>query len=166
MFKSDWYNILGPGPQGEHPERRLPFRDASFTKVISRHSSFCAAEVARVLQHGGTLVTQQLGGTKTQAHVSERDHLLDAPPSEEYWSLRPTIEAAGLHVIQWWEADVAITYRDIGALVVFFLVVPWAVPDFTVDTYRTRLYTLHQRIQREGGLVTHRGYEFGEVYKA
>ena len=40
----------------------LPFEDSSFSLVVSRHESYVASEVARVLRPGGLFLTQQLGG--------------------------------------------------------------------------------------------------------
>ena len=45
-------------------------------------------------------------------------------------------------------------YADIGAVVFALPQVPWHVVDFDVDRNRQHLHRLHQRLQRDGQLVT------------
>ena len=54
----------------------LPFPDESFPLVINRHESFYPAEVKRILQRGGSFITQQVGA----AHYQELMALFDVPP--------------------------------------------------------------------------------------
>jgi hypothetical protein len=46
-------------------------------------------------------------------------------------------------------------FYDVGAVVYFLRLVVWIVDDFTVDRYRDRLVSLHERIQRDGPFVAH-----------
>jgi hypothetical protein len=47
-----------------------------------------------------------------------------------------------------------IVFFDVGAVVYFLRLVPWTVPDFTVDKYRAALRRLHDVIERHGRFET------------
>jgi SAM-dependent methyltransferase len=46
----------------DEPRGRLPFPSGSFALVTSRHESFVASEIARVLVRDGVFLTQHVGG--------------------------------------------------------------------------------------------------------
>lgn len=48
----------------------LPFPDQSYDLVLDRHSAFNASEVARILVHDGTFLTQQVDGRATDLHAA------------------------------------------------------------------------------------------------
>ena len=62
------------------------------------------------------------------------------------------LAAAGFQIIDQREEFPETVFRDIGAVVYYLKAVPWQIPDFSVDTYRTRLRSLHERIEADGGL--------------
>jgi hypothetical protein len=46
-------------------------------------------------------------------------------------------------------------FHDVGAVIYFLRLVVWIVPGFTVERFRDRLRTLHDRIERDGPFVAH-----------
>jgi hypothetical protein len=46
-------------------------------------------------------------------------------------------------------------FYDVGAVVYFLRLVIWIVPNFSVERYRDRLWSLHQQIGRDGRYVAH-----------
>jgi SAM-dependent methyltransferase len=134
-------------------EPRLPFADGAFDLVINRHESFVAREVARVLEHGGMFLTQQIG----DGVFREFNDLLGARPAQQpEWRLSVAVRqlaAADLTVEASAEGQEQVTFADVGALVWYLRMVPWTVPDFTVEAYRARLAQLQEQIDREGSIT-------------
>jgi SAM-dependent methyltransferase len=124
----------------------LPFDDGSFDLVTNRHESFLASEVARVLRAGGVFMTQQLG----DGVFREFNELLGAEvPQRQAWHLRlavDQVERAGLSVTQSAESREEVAFADVGALAWYLRMVPWTVPDFSIEIYRERLRELHERV--------------------
>jgi SAM-dependent methyltransferase len=134
----------------------LPFGDATFDLVVSRHP-VCIRwdEVARVLKPGGTYFSQDVG------HGSVRElteflmgpqPLTAGPTRDPKWSVAHA-EAAGLTVVDVREFSGRMEFRDIAAVVHFLRKVVWIVPDFSVDTYRERLRAMHEQIEASGPFV-------------
>lgn len=130
----------------------LPFTDAAFPLVINRHESYYPSEVFRILQPGGSFLTQQVGG----AHNQQVNQLLGAPPAyDPRWDLdfaARQLEATGFLIQDRREAFPQTVFTDIGALVYYLKAVPWQIPGFNVDSYRDRLHAIHERIQADGPL--------------
>jgi hypothetical protein len=121
----------------------VPFPGGRFDLVMNRHESFDPAELTRVLRPGGMFLTQQVGGDDfLEAHqLFGSAHRY---PSFTLGEVTGQLTAAGLRV----EASAAWTgtyrFHDIGALVGYFALVPWDVPDdFSVDRYAPTLLRLH-----------------------
>lgn len=135
---------------------RLPFGDAVFDLVTSRHPvSTCWEEIARVLRHDGAYFSQQVG-PRSVAEVTE--FFLGPQPhgtARDPERARAEAEAAGLTVTDLRTATLRTVFNDVGAVVYFLRKVIWIVPDFTVDRYRSQLRALHDRIQAEGPFVAH-----------
>ncbi|MEV4350596.1 GNAT family N-acetyltransferase [Actinoplanes sp. NPDC049596] len=78
------------------PDEWLPVSAGAFDVVLDRHGRLDAAETARVLSHGGTLLTQQVGSDDCAA-INEA---LGAPPADaEEWNADVAVDrlsAAGL----------------------------------------------------------------------
>ncbi|MET8093590.1 class I SAM-dependent methyltransferase [Micromonospora sp. NPDC005220] len=138
------------------PDRPLPFRDASFDLVVSRHPVRTDwAQTARVLRPGGTFLSQQIGAG-TMRELSEAILGPLPPPSQRHpEQATADAEAAGLRVVDLRRATLRATFSDIGAVVWFLRKVIWTVPGFTVDRYRAPLRDLHARITNEGPFVAH-----------
>lgn len=135
----------------------LPFADASFELVASRHPVRPDwPEIARVLQPGGRYVAQHVG----PASAFELIEFFLGPLPEQRRGRDPQreaadAEAAGLTVTGLRTARLRMEFFDIGAVVWTLRKCVWWVPDFSVDTYRDRLRELDERIRREGPFVAH-----------
>ena len=134
----------------------LPFPAESFDLVVSRHPTDVRwEEIARVLQPGGTYLSQQVGaGSNRELY----DFMMGPQPVSNDRSPRlaaAAAEAAGLVVIDLREQALRVEFYDIAAVVYFLRKVLWTVPGFTVDGYYDQLARLHDRIQREGPFVAH-----------
>jgi SAM-dependent methyltransferase len=140
------------------PDNRaaLPFGDASFDLVTSRHPiTTWWSEIARVLEPGGTFLSQQVG-PRTMRELSEA--LLGPLPwasSREPDDAVRGAEQAGLVVDDLRTARLRATFGDIGAVVYFLRLVVWTVPGFSVERFRPQLAALHARIEGEGAFVAH-----------
>ena len=136
----------------------LPFADAAFDLVVSRHPvTVWWEEIARVLRPGGTYFSQQVGPASVFALV---EFFLGPLPEEvrrkrHSDEARRAAEAAGLAVGDLRAESLRTEFFDVGAVVYFLRKVIWMVPDFTVERYRDRLRALHERISREGPFVAH-----------
>jgi SAM-dependent methyltransferase len=129
--------------QRDTPES-LPFFDSSFELVTNRHESFVAADVARVLAPGGTFVTQQVD------HHSYDDLYealgRDAPSSPPSWLPLATdqIGRAGLRIGTATAGEEVRWFHDVGALVYYLRLVPWAVTGFDITQELGSLSRLHE----------------------
>ena len=131
----------------------LPFADASFDLVVSRHPVGVRwDEVARVLKPGGSYFSQDVG----ERSVGELTDFLmgpqppdDGPTRDPKWSVLAA-RAAGLEVVDLREFRGRMEFRDIAAVVHFLRKVVWTVPGFTVDEYADRLRVLHEQIEETG----------------
>jgi SAM-dependent methyltransferase len=161
-------NLAGLGAQvvPVHDElSRLPFEDASFDLVVSRHPVAVPwDEVARVMKPGGSYLSQEVG----DGSVRELSEFMlrprpsagpqgplpetDGPTRDPKWSVLAA-EEAGLTVVDLREFSGRMEFFDVAAVVHFLRRVIWIVPGFTVDAYRDRLRALHERIQADGPFV-------------
>lgn len=134
----------------------LPFEDASFDLVVSRHPVGVRwDEVARVLKPGGAYFSQDVG----EGSVGELTEFLmgpqppdDGPTRDPKWSVRAA-RSAGLEVVDLREFRGRMEFRDIAAVVHFLRKVIWIVPGFTVEAYADRLRVLHEHIGETGPFV-------------
>ncbi|MFI6438995.1 methyltransferase domain-containing protein [Streptomyces sp. NPDC050759] len=146
----------------------LPFADDTFDLVSSRHPVNPQwAEIARVLQPGGTYFAQHVGprsvfelveyflGPQPEAQSSDRH------PDRE----RAAAEAVGLEIVDLRAERLRIEFHDIAAVVHFLRKVVWMVPGFTVAEYEPRLRSLHERIESEGSFVAHSSRHLLEARK-
>lgn len=129
----------------------LPFRDAAFELVVSRHPiDVWWSEIARVLRPGGTYFAQHVGPSSLRG-LSE--FFMGPLPGTERRSVeveRAAAERAGLVVKEMRLERTRVEFYDVGAVVYFLRVVPWIVPDFTVTGHRDALRRLHDVIARDG----------------
>ena len=133
----------------------LPFTDASFDLVVSRHPVVVLwEEIARVLRPGGTYLSQQIGaGTNREL----TDFMMGPKPvneSRSAASARRGAEAAGLEVVELQECALRVEFFDVGAVVHFLRKVLWTVPGFTPEAYDAELRRLHEQIERHGPFVS------------
>jgi SAM-dependent methyltransferase len=139
------------GPEGAIGPR-LPFDDHVFELVIARHEAFVAQEVARLVAGGGHFATEQLG---VDGHQGFRELLGAAihPPVSPFFDLViRQLERAGMRVDEAAEATQMTSFHDVGALAWFLRMVPWAVPDFSVERYRQQLVVINEEMRSNGPL--------------
>ncbi|MFF8317548.1 methyltransferase domain-containing protein [Streptomyces bobili] len=136
----------------------LPFADAAFDLVSSRHPVRPPwAEIARVLEPGGTYFAQHVGPRSVFELV---EYFLGPLPDEVSAVRHPDreradAEAAGLEIVGLRAERLRVEFHDIAAVVHFLRKVVWMVPGFTVDRYEEQLRSLHERIESEGPFVAH-----------
>ena len=133
----------------------LPFVDASFDLVVSRHPVLVLwDEVARVLRPGGTYLAQQIGpGTNHEL----TDFMMGPQPVNESRSavrVGAAAAAAGLDVVELRDCALRVAFFDVGAVVYFLRKVHWTVPNFTPAAYGVELRRLHEHIEQEGSFVS------------
>jgi SAM-dependent methyltransferase len=141
--------------RGDDPT--LPFADAAFDLVTSRHATDVRwAEIARVLRPGGSYLAQQIG----PATMRELFEYFLGPQPARWTELQPDTQtaraqAAGLEVLQMRLERMRAEFFDVGAVIYFLRKVIWTVPDFTVDRYRERLRQMHEQIESDGPFIAH-----------
>jgi len=149
------------GPRGvqviEADSASLPFPDASFELVTSRHPVRPAwAEIARVLMPGGRYVAQHVG----PASAFELIEFFIGPLHAEREGRRPDREAeaaeqAGLAVQSVRTATCRMEFYDVGAVIWTLRKCVWWVPDFSVTTYADRLRALDSQLRAGEPFVAH-----------
>ncbi|MGW8379429.1 class I SAM-dependent methyltransferase [Streptomyces sp. ODS28] len=149
-------------------EPPLPFADAAFDLVTSRHpATVWWGEIARVLRPGGTYFAQHVG-PRTVFELVE--FFLGPQPEEVRTKRHPDHECAeareaGLDIADVRTERLRMEFSDIGAVVYFLRKVIWTVPGFTVEGYRDRLLDLHRLIEAEGPFVAHSTRTLIEAHK-
>jgi SAM-dependent methyltransferase len=139
-------------------EPPLPFADAAFDLVTSRHpATVWWTEIARVLAPGGTYLAQHVGPASAFELI---EFFLGPQPPEARLARHPEQEvaaarAAGLEVLDLRTARLRMEIFDVGAVVYLLRKVIWWVPGFTVEGHGDRLRALHDLIQREGPFVAY-----------
>lgn len=140
-------------------ERPLPFADAAFDLISSRHpADLWWDEIARVLKPGGTYFAQHVGAASVRELVEY--FLGPRPEVMAHGQLSPDvvgaqISQAGLNLVDLRQERLRIEFFDVGAVIYFLRKVIWAIPGFTVADHRERLLRLHREIEAEGPFVTH-----------
>ncbi|MFD0559207.1 ubiquinone/menaquinone biosynthesis C-methylase UbiE [Stackebrandtia endophytica] len=135
----------------------LPFRDAVFDLVTSRHPvKVWWHEIARVLAPGGTYFAQHVG----PASAVEVTEWFLGPQPDAWEHRRPETdraeaEAAGLSIIDLRCERLRMEFFDVGAMIYFLRKVIWILPEFTVERYEHRLRALHDHIVANGSFVAH-----------
>jgi SAM-dependent methyltransferase len=145
---------------GDEPP--LPFADAAFDLVTSRHpSAVWWDEIARVLIPGGGYFAQHVGviylRTLIESFVGAQPRKLRSPIPGQLNpdTVSAEVAAAGLDVVDLRHERIRLEFFDVGAVIYFLRKLSWVVPGFTVAKYRDELLKLHRQIEAEGALVTH-----------
>jgi SAM-dependent methyltransferase len=137
-------------------EAELPFGSGRFDLVVSRHPTVTVwPEIARVLQPGGSYLSQQIGaGTNREL----TDFMMGPQPVGESRRTRRAVTQAadaGLEVVGLREATLRVEFFDVAAVVYFLKKVLWTVPGFTVCGYREPLLRMHEHIEANGSFLSH-----------
>ena len=150
------------GPRGVEvveasPGERLPFDDATFELVTSRHPVAPDwPEIHRVLVPGGHYVAQHVG----PASVFELIEFFLGPLPENRKGRDPVTEMAaardaGLEIVDLRTARCRIELFDVGAVVWLLRKCVWWVPDFSVERYRDLLVELDAQLRGGVPFVAH-----------
>ncbi len=128
----------------------LPFRDATFDLVLSRHEALEPAEVARLLPPGGRVVTQQVG----HQHLSELRSFFPRITDfgDHYVAYSLGFEKAGLSV-HGQKHSWKVAYATLGDLVFLLLVAPWTIPDFDPEDEIDTLLAVEDAYGTAEGIV-------------
>ncbi len=133
----------------------LPFADASFDLVTSRHPVVVLwEEIARVLRPGGTYLSQQIGAGSNRELT---DFIMGPQPVNPRRSperARTEATAAGLEVVRLQCCALRVEFFDVAAVVHFLRKVPWTVPGFSADAFGAELRRMHDLIRRDGVFVS------------
>jgi SAM-dependent methyltransferase len=128
------------------PGQTLPFPDGGFSLVTARHSSFVAADVARILRTGGTFLTQQVGGDYPDFYEALG---LEPPVVARRWDLDLAgrqLNSAGLEVVECAAGEQVTVFADVDALAWYLQLIPWTVEGFSRVTHATELEHAAARI--------------------
>ncbi len=132
----------------------LPFGGSSFDAIIDARNYYSAPEVARLLRPGGWFLTEQVAsGNDRELYEVLMGQPLAVNPDPQ--NSAAYLEASGLRVVDCREAFIPHRFHDIWGVVYYLRVVPWQLPDFTVDRYRPRLKQIADHIARHGAFVAH-----------
>ena len=129
----------------------LPFENETFDLIISRHESFSASEIYRILKPAGRFITQQVGGKDNDSL-----NLFLAPQIKypfSHWNLEFALEqlsSAGFKIVDQQEDYPVYKFMDIGAVVYYLKVIEWQIPGFNLHDYRDKLLELHHYIKNYG----------------
>ena len=130
----------------------LPFEDAQFDLIISRHTAYNSAEIERLLQPGGYFLTQQVDGR----NLSDLSALFGVEQPWTYFTLDYALDRlkneTALVVEEAMEWTSPTEFLDIGALVYFLKAIPWTSPDFSVDKDLAILQKLQGQLEEAGSL--------------
>lgn len=125
------------------PPTPMPFPDARFEVVLSRHEAYDAREIYRVLRSGGHFVTQQVDGSEL-GEIHRALGLLPRYPEIDLARLAQEAAQAGFEVLDADEHVGFYRFADVAALIAYLQRVPWDAPDdFSVDEYADELLALH-----------------------
>jgi SAM-dependent methyltransferase len=134
----------------------LPFLDASFDLVASRHPTVVVwPQIARVLAPGGSYLAQHVGPGSNRELT---DFMMGPQPVGIARSPSTAAAAArevGLDVVDVREQALRVEFFDVAAVVYFLKKVLWTVPGFTVPGHAEPLARMHQHIQAHGSFVSY-----------
>ncbi len=140
----------------EYPNNEiLPFDDAFFDLITSRHESYHPPELLRLLRPRGSFITQQVG----LGLQNLKKALTGKEQAASDWSLRTLVrglESAGFIISRADEGVQRLRFHDIGAIAYYVRAIPWiiedvtGVQDFSVEGYRDKLWQLHLQIEKDG----------------
>ena len=134
----------------------LPFRDAVFDLVVSRHPVRTLwDEIARVLRPGGIFLSQQIGAGSNRELSEAMLGPLSPPDPGHPEKLAAAARAAGLAVLDVRAETLRAEYFDVAAVTYFLRKVVWTVPGFSVEKYLPQLRAVHDRIQAGGPFVSY-----------
>ena len=138
----------------------LPFGDAAFDLVTSRHPSARLLGRDRPSAPTGRRLLRPARRSYLAADAGRALCGTPSPPSASVGSsdpdtVREEITGSGLEIVDLRHEVIRMEFFDVGAVIYFLRKLTWVVPDFTVTGYHDKLLDLHQLIEAEGLFVTH-----------
>lgn len=135
-------------------DEELPLKSNVFYLIINRHEAYSAREVYRLLKNGGYFITQQVGGL----NKSELNVRMDADINQEFkhWNMKYAVaelEQQGFKIIENKEEFPTAKFYDIGAIIYYLKIIPWQIPDFSIERYFEKLKEIKIHIDQKGSLV-------------
>lgn len=136
---------------------RLPFDNASFDLVSSRHPVRPGwSEISRVLAPGGRYFAQHVGPASAFELIEYfLGPLPEARQERDPGRERAAAEAAGLQIADLRTARLRMEFSDVGAIVWILRKCVWWVPDFSVAKYHDELRALDARLRAGEPFVAH-----------
>lgn len=141
----------------------LPFVDESFDLVLDRHEELDPAEVIRVLEPGGRIITQQVIPEQWPELTPFFPHRQVFPDHFTLYS--QTFEAAGMRVRTEREEH-RVAYANLGDVVYMLLVTPWTIPGFDPAKDIDALLALEDACRIADGIVLTEGHYLIEAEQA
>ncbi len=130
-------------------DKDLPFQNEEFELITNQHESYAPEEVYRILKPGCEFLTKQVDGDNDM----DLQELLGAPIKDSSWHLAQAIdelENVGFRIRKTAQDKKTTRIFDVGAIVYYCKIVPWAIPDFSIEKYKKELVSLHTKILEEG----------------
>lgn len=153
---------LGVKVMSFEDDNKIPIESETFDVIINRHESYSCQEVYRILKKDGLFITQQVGA-KNDLEVNQDLGLKIDNTTIDYlhWNLDYAVnelKEAGFSTDKEMECFPKSYCFDIGALVYYLNAIPWQVPNFSVERFRTKLKDIHLKIEDKGffELTSHR----------
>lgn len=130
-------------------DSEMPFEDGFFDVIISRHESFDAKEINRILKKNGKFITQQVGGKNNYDFaVALTGNDFDSTRDLGYEINQLT--SNGFEILSSEEYYPNLKFTDIGAFVYFAKIIEWEFVGFSVKKYLDKLYALHEEVENNG----------------
>jgi hypothetical protein len=119
--------------------------------ITNRHESYSPKEVLRIVKPGGKFYTQQVGDQNDKELV----RMLEAPVAtgDTPWNLdyaTQQLQDSGFEIETAKECFPITRIFDVGAIAYYFKVIPWEIPNFSIDQYFGPLARIHEKIQSKG----------------
>jgi SAM-dependent methyltransferase len=127
----------------------LPFPSDAFHLIISRHESYVASEVRRVLAPGGVFLTQQVSSGAADDFYRLFGEVPPIVPTA--WDLAfagRQLRDADFIIGEQGEGFETMRFADVGALAWYLKNVPFVYPEFSIATARATLRRLHEDNRR------------------
>lgn len=142
---------------------QLPFVGGSFDLVLDRHEELDPAEIIRVLETGGRIITQQVIPEQWPELTPFFPQRQIFPDHFALYS--QAFEAAGMRVRTAREEH-RVAYADLGDVVYMLLVTPWTIPSFDPAKDIDTLLALEDACRTTDGIVLTEGHYLIDAEKA
>ena len=102
------------------------------------------------MKNNGYFITQQIGGLND----IELNTFLEAEDFQyQDWNLTKASRELlddGVERRKRKQDQTKTRFFDVGAIIYYLKAIPWQIPDFSVEKYYNKLFSLHQLIEKQG----------------